>query len=237
LTKVDQISVKALYHVIFAIVLTKIQVVFFIFATKKGNVMSIRMRIYDLEDKSVELKKKIASLHGLLKAFKDSPELSETLKPQFKNIEYSYLDVTNAVEDLNNLYQELLAEKSDDESLLEEAANFDEVGKNDLDFLKHFIDLISQNMNNEYAGADFYASKMALSRSTLFRRMKGLTGMNINEFIRKVKLDKSREFLRSGDYTVNQVASMVGINSVSYFRSLFKANFGISTGEYIRHHT
>lgn len=199
--------------------------------------MSIRMRIYDIEDKAEELKNRLSALQSLIENIKNSPSLPGSLLPEMEKVMSEYLEAASAINELTNLYREILEAKADDESLLEEAANLDDISKSDVNFLKKFIDLISENMDNEHAGADFYASKLALSRSTLFRRMKELTGMNINEFIRNVKLDKSREFLRSGQYTVGQVATMVGINSISYFRSLFKATYGISTGEYIRHNT
>ena len=199
--------------------------------------MSIRMRIYDLKDKSEELKKKLSFVNGQLSEIKEDSDLPVSLKSKIEGMMKNYREAMHATMELNNLYQEILEAKADDESLLEEAANFDEVSKGNIKFLKHLIELISENMNREESCVDFYASHLALSRSTLFRRIKDLTGMNINEFIRSVKLDKSREFLRSGDYTVNQVAAMIGFNSVSYFRTLFKSNFGISTGECIRHNT
>lgn len=197
--------------------------------------MAIRMRIYDLKDKCEELKRKLTLLHGQLSEMKDDPTLPVNQKIKFEEMIKNYREAMNATMELNNLYQDILEAKTDDESLLEEAANSDEVSKENIKFLKHLIELISENMNKEDSNVDFYASQLALSRSTLFRRVKGLTGMNINEFIRSVRLDKSRKFLRSGDYTVNQVAAMIGFNSVSYFRTLFKSNFDISTGEYIRH--
>jgi AraC-like DNA-binding protein len=199
--------------------------------------MSIRMRIYDLKDQYEELKRKLTRLHEQLSEIKDAPTLPASLKSKFEEIMKNYQKIKNATIELNNLYLEILEAKAEDESLLEEAANFDEVSKGNIEFLKRLIELISENMNKDNSNVDFYASQLALSRSTLFRRVKDLTGMNINEFIRGVKLSKSREFLRSGNYTVNQVAAMIGFNSVSYFRTLFKSNFGISTGEYIHHNT
>src|SRR5574344_1876870 len=197
--------------------------------------MSIRMCIYELKDKSEELTQKLTLVNRKITEMKEYSDLQENLRSKKEKIMKNYRKAMNATIELSNLYQEILQAKADDESLLEEAANFDEVSKGNIEFLKHLIELISENMNREESCVDFYASQLAMSRSTLFRRIKDLTGMNINEFIRSVKRDKSREYLRSGDYTVNQVAAMIGFTSVSYFRTLFKSNFGISTGEYIRH--
>ena len=61
-----------------------------------------------------------------------------------------------------------------------------------------------------------------------YRKIKGLTDMSANEFIRKVKMRKGVELLMSGQYTISEIAYMIGFSSVAYFRQCFKDEYGMS---------
>ncbi|MNR03983.1 HTH-type transcriptional activator RhaS [compost metagenome] len=71
-----------------------------------------------------------------------------------------------------------------------------------------------------------------MSQSTLYRKLKGLTGKNINQLVRKIRIQKAAQLLRSGQYNVTEVALMVGINSSIYFRQCFREEFGQLPSEY-----
>ncbi|MCD8176792.1 MAG: helix-turn-helix transcriptional regulator [Tannerellaceae bacterium] len=73
-----------------------------------------------------------------------------------------------------------------------------------------------------------------MSYSSLYRKIKALTSMSINEFIRKIKIRKAESFLLSGEYTVSEVAYRVGFNSAAYFRKCFKEEFGDTPSEYLK---
>jgi AraC-like DNA-binding protein len=66
-----------------------------------------------------------------------------------------------------------------------------------------------------------------MSHSVFYRRVKALTGCTATEFIRRVKLRKSRQLLEAGGYTVAEVAQLTGFNSMSNFRQAFKKEFGM----------
>ena len=74
----------------------------------------------------------------------------------------------------------------------------------------------------------FIADKMCMSHSTLYRKIKGLTDMSANEFIRKVKMRKGVELLMSGQYTISEIAYMIG------FRQCFKDEYGMSPSDYVK---
>ena len=78
------------------------------------------------------------------------------------------------------------------------------------------------------------AEKMFMSHSTLYRKIKGLTDMSANEFIRKVKMRYAERMLSTGEYTTTEIAYVVGINSVTYFRQCFKDEYGVSPSEYLK---
>ena len=81
---------------------------------------------------------------------------------------------------------------------------------------------VEENLEMEKMDIAFIADKMCMSHSTLYRKIKGLTDMSANEFIRKVKMRKGVELLMSGQYTISEIAYMIGFSSVAYFRQCFK---------------
>lgn len=73
-----------------------------------------------------------------------------------------------------------------------------------------------------------------MSSSTLYRKVKALTGYSTSEYVRKVKMRCAEELLLKGEYTVKQIAFMVGMNSRVYFRQCFRDEFGISPTDYMK---
>ena len=73
-----------------------------------------------------------------------------------------------------------------------------------------------------------------MSYSTFYRKVKGLTGISPNEFLRKVRLKNSVSLLLSDSYQVSEVAYMSGFNDVVYFRKCFKDEYGMSPSEYVK---
>src|SRR5690606_40451383 len=62
--------------------------------------------------------------------------------------------------------------------------------------------------------------------------LKGITGKNINQLVRKIRVRKAAELLKTGKYNVTEVSFMVGINSAIYFRQCFKEEFGMLPSAY-----
>ena len=62
------------------------------------------------------------------------------------------------------------------------------LSKLDQDFLDRFTKIIEENITVEKLDINFMTDKMNMSHSTLYRKIKGLTGVSGNEFIRKIKL-------------------------------------------------
>jgi len=99
-------------------------------------------------------------------------------------------------------------------------------------FVQDFVAIVEQYMQDEVLDAATLAEKMNMSQSTLYRKLKGITGKNINQLVRKIRIHKAAELLRSGAYNVTEVSFMVGINSAIYFRQCFKEEFGQLPSEY-----
>lgn len=98
------------------------------------------------------------------------------------------------------------------------------------DFLDRLDHLILQNLMQTDLDVNFIAQEMCVSYSTLHRRIKSLTGITANEYVRKHRLTKAMQLLRDG-HNASEVAMQCGFNSPSYFTRCFKAEYGILPSE------
>lgn len=71
-----------------------------------------------------------------------------------------------------------------------------------------------------------------LNRSYLFKLFKQQTGLSVSQYLIKYRIDKACEFLKEYDFTISQVAQMVGIDDIYYFSKIFKRIVGVSPSEY-----
>lgn len=98
-------------------------------------------------------------------------------------------------------------------------------------FIKKMIDIILENISDEDFGVEQLAEETGMSRTSLYRRVKSITGKNISQFIREIRLQKAHELLLSDFSTASEVAYKVGFSSPSYFNKCFSKYFGYRPGE------
>ena len=106
--------------------------------------------------------------------------------------------------------------------------------KLDNEFLAKLTQLIEENLSQEKVDVKYLSDKLCMSSSTLYRKMKALTGLSTNEYVRKVKMRNAEKLLLEGKYAISDIAFMVGMNSTGYFRQCFKDEFGISPSDYVK---
>lgn len=119
---------------------------------------------------------------------------------------------------------------------LEEKKKFllSSLGQLDKDFLDKVESLVENHISDENIDIQFLAKNLCMSSSTLYRKMKSLTGLSANEYVRKIKMKHAEKLLLEGKYTVAEVSYEVGMSSVAYFRKCFKEEFGVPPSEYIK---
>lgn len=106
----------------------------------------------------------------------------------------------------------------------------------DKEFIERVTSIIHENIESENLDVSFIADQMFMSHSSLYRKLKALTDMSINEFIRKNRIWKSEQLLLTGKYGISEISYMVGISSPTYFRQCFKEEFGLAPTEYLKKH-
>lgn len=104
----------------------------------------------------------------------------------------------------------------------------------DREFLDKLTRTITDNLPGENVDVNFVSDAMCMSASTLYRKVKAITGISPNEYIRKTKMQLAEGYLLEGKYTLSEISFKVGINSVPYFRQCFKDEFGMTPSEYLK---
>ena len=123
--------------------------------------------------------------------------------------------------------------EADDSDTTEEKNAPSALSELDRQFIQRLNTLIEENMSDEDLDMNEMASKLAMSYSTFYRKMKTLIGMSPNDYIRKIRLHRSMELLRSGNHNVTEAAMMTGFNNPGNFREQFKREFGKAPSSFI----
>jgi len=100
------------------------------------------------------------------------------------------------------------------------------------EFLVKLMKLVEENISNSNFNNDDLANLMFMSRSTFYRKLKAVTGMSGNEFIRTARLNFAAKLLESGNYSVTEAAFESGFNDIKYFRKRFHDQFGVNPSDY-----
>ncbi len=96
----------------------------------------------------------------------------------------------------------------------------------DEEFMLNLSKLIHDDIGNPNLSTTFLCGELGMSSSKLYRKIKELTDLAPNEFIRTVRLKKSVQLLKSKKYNVSEVTHLVGFNDPLYFSRCFKKQFG-----------
>lgn len=103
-----------------------------------------------------------------------------------------------------------------------------------LAFLNEVKLYIMENMDKEDLTVDDIASRMCMSRTTFYNKWKLLTGEAPKYLILRIRMEKARELLESGKFSVTMVAEMVGMRNLKNFRGRYKEYFGKTPKEFMK---
>lgn len=107
------------------------------------------------------------------------------------------------------------------------------LNSSDEHFLERAIRIIEENISNPALDIQFLEEELKMSNMQLYRKLKSLTNLSGNEFIKNVRLKKAVQLLESENYSVSEVAYKVGFNDPSYFTRIFKKEYGKAPSEYV----
>lgn len=98
------------------------------------------------------------------------------------------------------------------------------------------IQFVRENTNRHISVSDV-AEHVGLSKNYLSSYFKKTIGFELNAFIRRCKLEESKELLRYTDKTLSEISSYLCFSSQSHFQTLFKKQYGITPHQYRRQGT
>ncbi|MCE7062000.1 two-component regulator propeller domain-containing protein [Dyadobacter sp. CY343] len=102
------------------------------------------------------------------------------------------------------------------------------------DFLKNCIQIVESHLTDPGFTIKVLAAEIGMSHSTLYNRIKSISGQSTNSFIRFIRLRRAAQILITTDITISEVAYQVGINDIKYFRENFYKLFGMKPSEYVK---
>ncbi|MCC8018894.1 MAG: response regulator, partial [Rikenellaceae bacterium] len=103
----------------------------------------------------------------------------------------------------------------------------------DRKFLEKFYAFIEENLSDENLNVNVLSRNLDLSRTSLYRKIKALTGKSPNDFLRIYRLNRSAELIREGELMLNEIAERTGFGTHSHFSTCFKKQFGVSPRDFV----
>ena len=105
--------------------------------------------------------------------------------------------------------------------------------KADEEFIKKLNEIILANLSNPDLSMDDMAESLNMSRSSFYRKIKGVLDMTPNEYLRIVRLKRAAQLLKEGEGQVSEICYMVGFSSSSYFSKCFQKQFGVLPKDFV----
>ena len=107
-----------------------------------------------------------------------------------------------------------------------------DISENDGELLREITDYIIDNISETDIDVGKICTYVGMSRSSLYRKMKSLTGKSTGEFIQSIRMKYAAGLLANENKTVSEVAYAVGFTDPYYFSRAFKQVFGASPAKW-----
>ncbi|WP_317174687.1 two-component regulator propeller domain-containing protein [Dysgonomonas sp. GY75] len=133
--------------------------------------------------------------------------------------------ISNFIQNRKNKQREFKTDVVLDTSTLE-TSNIDK------EHLDKIIQIIQENISESSFDVNMLAEKLLVSNSSLYRKVKGMTGLSPVEFIRNIRLKYASQMLKEGTRTISEIAYASGFSNPKYFSTCFKEEFNMTPTEY-----
>ena len=180
-----------------------------------------------------ELKKdkKLQAIKVIIFTAKSS---EEDMIKAFDNGADAYLTKPISLKYLRTRIDRLIAQADNAAIAGEMAADKKSYNKEEQIFLLRCREVIDANLANEDFNMDFLADKLAMSHSTLYKKVKTITGMSLIEFVNEYKVYKAVLMFKRGATNIDNVANQCGFNDIKTFREAFKRKMKVTPKQYVQ---
>ena len=146
------------------------------------------------------------------------------------------LRINNIVENRQRVKEEFISKIGEPQPLPHPSV---EPTADDL-FLKRASECVYAHLDDNLDDSDYdrnaFASDMGASASTLYNKLRALTGLSVGSFIRDIRMKEAMRIAQNQpDIRISDLAYKVGFKDPKYFSTCFKKDFGMQPTEYIEH--
>ncbi len=201
-------------------------------------ISDIMMPIMDGNELCQHVKDNIETSHIpiiLLTALHDKDSIIKGLQNKADKYITKPFEIQLLIETINNIFA-----NRDIIKIAFSKGNFSYIQDNDqpsLDLDQQFLLKVSENIKNNLSkeiNVDILCSYLNMSRSSFYNKIKALTDYSPSDYIRKIRMEEAARLLRTKNYTVSEVADMVGFGDPKYFTDIFKKYFNITPSRYMK---
>ena len=189
--------------------------------TLKNHELTSHIPIIMLTAK-VDTKSRLTGLRRGADAYLAKPFLQEELKVRVRAL----LAQRQRLQAYYRAQAGISSKTPQEEQPLNEEATLENV------FLSKVNQIIEANLNNSDLSVEMLSEDLFVSTSNLYRKLKALTGMSPNQYIRAFRLSRAKILLQDPNNTIADIAYATGFTDPDYFSRLFKKETGVTPSEY-----
>lgn len=105
------------------------------------------------------------------------------------------------------------------------------IESHDEEFLNKVLQLLEVNISNPEFNVNQFAAEIGMSTPVFYKKIKALTGLTVNNFVKSIRLKRAVQLLEQNAGTIYEIAYMVGFNDAKYFSKEFRKQYGQSPSE------
>lgn len=103
-------------------------------------------------------------------------------------------------------------------------------------FIERCIAVVEDHLDNPDFTIQTFCKAIGMSHPSLYKKVKAVSGLTINVFIRYIRLRKAAELLITTDKTITEIAYITGFNDIRYFREQFFELFKMKPSDYVKNY-
>ena len=126
-----------------------------------------------------------------------------------------------------------ISARTERENLCLKYAHTPHLSDSDYDFLKRARDAVMENLSNEDFAVEALSDTLGLTRTSVYVRLKKITGDTALNFIRNIRLREACRLLEEGGQSMSEIAESVGFRTAAYFSTCFKSQLGMTPRQYL----
>lgn len=151
------------------------------------------------------------------------------------NLEVLYLQVRNLLRTRAAIWEQFKRRYLLPEHLLKENNDDTAAVLHPLDeaFINNLIKIINDNLSGQDFGVAALSKIISMSQPVINKKIKAITGLSANDFVKTLRLKKAAQLLVEKRYTVAEISYLVGYENSKYFSKEFKKQYSVTPTEYI----